>query len=291
MRKFLLALLLATSSAPAALATPDYDLKPAGPLKNPIVLVHGATTKGAKLQVGILSFGDYFRRIKELYETSGTPVYIVDMATDASIGERATVLKNFLETELKGRNVNLIAHSLGGLDARYAASVLKAKQVRSITTIGTPHLGTPLADWAYRQTKERTAWYWLFRLGGYDMAHRRFLVELTTNFMGGTFNPKVKDVPGVRYFSYRTAADFPRGMSYLLWFTARWLRGEGSPLLKEGDDGMVPLLSQGWGKVLGTERLDHLGQINHHALRRESQEEAAVNLYRAAYQNLRQEGL
>ncbi len=48
---------------------------------------------------------------------------------------------------LPARKVNLIAHSMGGLDARYAICQLGlADRVASLTTIGTPHLGTPLAD-------------------------------------------------------------------------------------------------------------------------------------------------
>ena len=44
--------------------------------------------------------------------------------------------------------VNLIAHSMGGLDARYLISRLgMADQVRSLTTISTPHRGSFMADW------------------------------------------------------------------------------------------------------------------------------------------------
>ena len=42
--------------------------------------------------------------------------------------------------------VDVIAHSLGGLDARYALAKLGlASRVRSLVTVGTPHHGTPLA--------------------------------------------------------------------------------------------------------------------------------------------------
>src|SRR5207249_8887306 len=45
------------------------------------------------------------------------------------------------------RSVNIVAHSMGGLDARYAISQLGlGGRVASLITIGTPHLGTPLAD-------------------------------------------------------------------------------------------------------------------------------------------------
>ncbi len=43
---------------------------------------------------------------------------------------------------------NLIAHSKGGIDARYFISTLKGHQmVASLSTISTPHLGTPIADY------------------------------------------------------------------------------------------------------------------------------------------------
>ena len=48
---------------------------------------------------------------------------------------------------IRARKVNIIAHSMGGLDARYAIAKLGlADRVASLVTIGTPHLGTPLAN-------------------------------------------------------------------------------------------------------------------------------------------------
>jgi triacylglycerol lipase len=263
-------------------------------LRNPIVLVHGATTKGSQLQIGLFNFGDYFRNIPHFYAPSGTPVGLAHLSTDGSIGERAAVLKNFLETEFRGQQVNIVAHSLGGLDARYAASVLGARQIASITTIGTPHLGSPLANWAARQSENGSPWYWFFRLLGYDLRQRRFLKEITTDFMATTFNPRVQNLASVKYFSVVTSANFrDSSMSYWFYFPVRWLEGEKHPLSANGHDGLVPRDSQVWGKVLVTQTLDHLGQINHHELRTAEigAESTALNIYTAVYDNLSQEGL
>lgn len=286
------ALVLFFFSLSAGAAMPSLIGRP--PLNHPIVLVHGATEKGSRLKIGFLDFGEYFRRVPEFYRLTGTPVFVAELTTDSSIGERAAVLKNFLETEpgLKGKMVNIVAHSLGGLDARYAATILGANQIASITTIGTPHRGSPLANWAWRQAERGTPWYWLFRLFGYDIKTRRFLKELTTDHMENLFNAKVPDRAGVKYFSVSTSASFVTGtMSYLLWFPARWLEGEKHPLAANGHDGLVPLDSQPWGKEIARSNLDHLGQMNHHEFRAMDQDAEALGVYQKIYETLLQNGL
>lgn len=261
------------------------------PLKNTIVLVHGATMGGSKLKIGPLNFGDYFRGIPELYKTTKTDVRIAEQPTDSSIGERAALLKNYLETDLKGKKVNIIAHSLGGLDARYLVSILKSDQVVSITTIGTPHLGTPLADWAVKQTKEQTLWYKFFKLLGFDMKQRRFLFEITTKSMQEKFNDRVIDSPKVKYFSVQTKASFSDfTMSFMLWFPARWLESEHNGLAAMGHDGLVPLVSQTWGEEIATLELDHLAQINHHEFRKNNEKES-LGMYSLIYDRLLGAGL
>lgn len=262
------------------------------PLKHPIVLVHGATMGGPFLVIGPFHYGPYFRNVSELIQSTKTPVRIPAMPTDSSIEERAAILKNYLETEMKGQKVNIIAHSLGGLDARYLVSVLKSQQVASITTIATPHLGSPLANWAVKQMKENGFWYRFFRLIGFDMKGRRFLPELTTEFMQKKFNPKVKDVAGVRYFSVQSKASFAEGnMSYHLWFTSRWLEGEQDPISALGHDGLVPYVSQSWGEELGSLEMDHLAQMNHHEWRGKVMEKESLYLYSMIYDRLLGEGL
>lgn len=283
----ILALVLA---APAWAEGPKLEGRHA--LLHPIVLVHGATTKGSRLQIGLFDLGEYFRGIKGYYEATGTPVYVVELSTDGSIGERAAVLKNFLETDLKGKMVNLVGHSLGGLDSRYVVSVLKSTQVASITTIGTPHRGSPVADWAVRQSKRGSLWYWFFRLLGYDLDLRRFLPEITTDSMEKVFNPRVPNRSDVRYNSVISSGRFEDGsMSYILWFPAHWLEEEKHQLSVNGHDGLVPKESQKWGNVIADVTLDHLGQMNHHEMRPHSQQETSLQVYAKIYDTLLSQGL
>lgn len=273
----------------AAQAAPNW--KAMEPLKHPIVLVHGSTASGANLTIGPFNLGPYWAGIAEEIGATGTEVKIVHLPTDASIGERAAVLKNFLETDMKGQMVNIVGHSLGGLDARYAATVLGSNQMASITTIGTPHLGSPLADWAAGQIDRRGLWYWFLRLIGYDMKHRRFLKEITTSAMKH-FNDKVPNRSDVRYFSVRTKGSFRDGtMSYFLWLTSGWLEGQGHHMSANGHDGLVPFDSQAWGRELPVFNLDHLAQINHHEFKLTSSKQESIQLYFNIYQNLAAEGL
>jgi triacylglycerol lipase len=276
--------------APARAAMPSLASHAA--LHHPIVLVHGATIHGSHLNVGPFDLGDYFSGIPQFLGAAGTPVKVVELTTDGTIEERAAVLKNFLETDMKGQMVNVVAHSLGGLDTRWAISVLHTLQVSSLTTIGTPHLGTPLADWAVSQMDHFGLWYWFFRLIGYDFGSRRFLREITTNAMK-VFNDRVPDSLDVRYFSVRTRAKFEDGtMSALLWFPRHWLEGQHHYLAANGDDGMVPYDSQLWGReIASSSELDHLGQMNHHELRFANEKEESMRLYYSIYDTLEKEGL
>ena len=59
-------------------------------------------------------------------------------------------MHDFLKSQLpRGTAVNFVAHSMGGLDVRHLISTIKPTEYRpvSLTTIGTPHRGSPFMDW------------------------------------------------------------------------------------------------------------------------------------------------
>ncbi len=94
----------------------------------------------------------YFRGIGRYLRSHGFNVYQSSVGFAVSVEERAKDLKNEVETALALRpeqsKVHIVAHSMGGLDARYMiANLGMADKVASLTTIGTPHFGTSLADW------------------------------------------------------------------------------------------------------------------------------------------------
>src|SRR5882672_12916629 len=117
--------------------------KPAQP-RPPVVLAHGFLGFD-EIELG-RSKHVYFRGIGSHLERLGATVYSPRVPPASSISARAQRLADLIRALPEGR-VNIVAHSMGGLDARYAISQLGlAPRVASLTTIGTPHAGTPLAD-------------------------------------------------------------------------------------------------------------------------------------------------
>ena len=121
------------------------------------------------LTPGMFGFGklatyDYFahvaRALRTRFEAAGQRVdtYVVDVAPTASIRRRAGRLAELVaSTSSEDSHVHLLGHSTGGLDARLVASpsarlpvdparLLWLPRLRSVTTMNTPHYGTPLAS-------------------------------------------------------------------------------------------------------------------------------------------------
>jgi triacylglycerol lipase len=84
-------------------------------------------------------------------------VHLVEAAPTSSIRRRAlTLVSEMARTEQADDSIHLIGHSTGGLDARLVACKTSAlgdhrldalrPRIRSVTTMNTPHYGTPLAS-------------------------------------------------------------------------------------------------------------------------------------------------
>ena len=81
---------------------------------------------------------------------NGATVYYGEHQSALSVADSAAELSERIKkivAETGCEKVNIIAHSKGGLDCRYAISKLGiAKNVASLTTINTPHRGCIFAD-------------------------------------------------------------------------------------------------------------------------------------------------
>lgn len=111
--------------------------------KYPIVLVHGFL--GWSTMVGVW---DYFNHIPTALKNDGASVYVVQLSqtnSDAVRGEQLLAQVQQILATSGAKKVNLIGHSMGGLDSRYVAGV-RPDLVASVTTVGTPHRGSPVAD-------------------------------------------------------------------------------------------------------------------------------------------------
>lgn len=79
----------------------------------------------------------YWRGIADVLKEKGSQVYIARVPSTGNIEERARQLDRYLQQHLPDRDVNLVAHSMGGLDSRYLITHLRNSSytVRSLTTI------------------------------------------------------------------------------------------------------------------------------------------------------------
>jgi hypothetical protein len=233
----LLGLLLLAASAPAF----------AEPCR--VALVPGAV--GAEGSGRFLRVEDYLREYREYFEARGCAVLRVRLPGDSKIEVSALMLREQLEREWDGRSGFLVAHSLGGLVARYALKSLGLPGARALVTIGAPHEGTELARRALRERERGGLVAWaLRRLGGYDLSALAFLEQATPEFVrehAQAFGP----VPGVRYLSARAAC---RSCDWRLRLVG-WWGGVPAP-----SDGLVPAARQRFGEDLGEYDLDHLSE-------------------------------
>lgn len=112
--------------------------------KYPILLVHGVFFRDTK-------FFNYWGRIPKELETNGAKIFYGNHSSAASIADSAAELKERITeilAETGAEKVNIIAHSKGGLDCRYAIAKLGIGDcVASLTTINTPHKGCLFADY------------------------------------------------------------------------------------------------------------------------------------------------
>jgi triacylglycerol lipase len=126
----------------------------------PIVLAHGIARFDFLLEKLRERFhfpetelGDrfqYFKSIKTHLESHGFRVFHPNEDFAGPVDLRAGQLQSRVNEVLAttgAQKVNIIAHSMGGLDARHMiVDKGMADKVATLVTIGTPHLGTILAD-------------------------------------------------------------------------------------------------------------------------------------------------
>ncbi|MBD8527714.1 esterase/lipase family protein [Pseudomarimonas arenosa] len=111
--------------------------------KHPIVLVHGLL--GFDSLLGVY---DYWYGMPQELRSGGAKVYVVNISSSHYTEVRGEQLIDELDTlkALYGHSkFNLVGHSHGGPTARYAASV-RPDLVASVSTIGSPHAGSKVAD-------------------------------------------------------------------------------------------------------------------------------------------------
>ncbi len=109
--------------------------------KYPVLMVHGIFFRDWQMF-------DYWGRIPPELRRNGAEIYYGKQQSSQSIAASAEEVHHQIHAILEktgAEKINIIAHSKGGLDSRYAIAKLgDAPYVASLTTISTPHHG---CDW------------------------------------------------------------------------------------------------------------------------------------------------
>ena len=114
--------------------------------RHAIVLAHGLLGFNELHIAGNLVPGvQYWRGITDAFRSRGIETITASVPASASIEMRGSKLAEIIEQRACGKSVNIVAHSMGGLDARYMISRLRPKTVtvKSLTTIATPRESIP----------------------------------------------------------------------------------------------------------------------------------------------------
>ena len=233
-------------------------------LEYPIFLCHGYGAIGSVIKSGPLH--DPCMKIREHGVVSIAP-NIVPYARIETRAENWVKLIHAFCEDHGYKKVNVVTHSMGGLDMRCALSKMDvADRVESLTTIATPHHGSSLADLVLKAPELLTEKLSLvFDWFGDNVFPKTksdalgSLEQLTCSYVKEVFNPDHPDVGNVAYYSYSAAVG--KGTDYSI---NPVLKFQNSQIFeKEGEnDAFVSTESAKWGTHLETVPLSHLSQMH-----------------------------
>ncbi|OJG77109.1 hypothetical protein RV10_GL002948 [Enterococcus pallens] len=212
--------------------------------KYPILLVHGVFFRDIEAL-------NYWGRIPRFLKQRGAEIYYGNQDSAQAVAycgaQLAEQIQKIVE-ETGCEKVNIIAHSKGGLDSRYAISNCgSAPYVASLTTINTPHQGCIFANYLLKKAPAKivsaveAVYNGTFRkLGDSDPNFLTAVSDLSDEACL-TLNQQMPNMAGVRYQSVATfvkkasSGKFPLNLFY--------------PIVKHFDgrnDGLVSVESAGY---------------------------------------------
>lgn len=193
--------------------------------KYPLLMVHGVFFRDFR-------YFNYWGRVPAELQKNGATVFYGNHESASCVADSAQELTERIREIVRTtgcEKVNIIAHSKGGLDCRYAISMLDAAPyVAGTTTINTPHRGCEFADYLLSGIPEkqkkmvaRTYNSTLRKFGDKNPDFLAAVSDLTASSCK-KFNEKVQDTEGVYYQSVGSKLNramsgrFPLNFSYQL---------------------------------------------------------------------------
>lgn len=149
--------------------------------KYPILLVHGVFFRDSEKL-------NYWGRVPAELEKNGAVLFYGEHQSALSVEESALELAERIKEIIKKSGcgkLNIIAHSKGGLDCRYAiANLGVAPYIASLTTINTPHRGCGFADYLLNKIPQNMQ----TKVAGTYNAAAKKLGDTTPDFMKAVYD-------------------------------------------------------------------------------------------------------
>lgn len=226
----------------------------------PIILIHGAGFRDDS------RFYNYWGRIPDALEQEGAQIFYSKQDAWGSIEYNAEIIKKSIQKVLsatKTKKVNLVAHSRGGLEARYLINELGMEEaVATLTTISTPHHGSKIMDFFYKWPKiiYKLVSFFInvfFRILGDKKPDFFTSSRQLSSIMCKEFNIHYPDKPLVYYQSFATKMrnSFSDPLFIITHFITKLTEGE--------NDGICSVESAKWGDYKGIITGKKFGGMSH----------------------------
>lgn len=214
--------------------------------KYPILMVHGVFFRD-------FEYFNYWGRIPKDLEDNGATIFYGNHHSAASVADCGVELSERIKEIVEStgcEKVNIIAHSKGGLDSRYAISKCgMEKYVASLTTINTPHRGCEFADYLLNKMpqglKDGVAATYnatLHKLGDENPDFIAAVTDLTASACE-KFNDEIFDSQEVYYKSIGSKMNVASSGRFPLNFSHHLVK-----YFDGANDGLVGEKSFPWGK-------------------------------------------
>ncbi len=230
----------------------------------PVVLSHGFFGFD---QVGPL---EYFVGVAEALREAGFAAYVTAVepiaSTDATRGPALALQIECIARAAGVSRLNLVGHSQGGLDVRFVASdPSRSWRVATVTTIATPHHGTPVADATLGLMSDITddladalsdLWSEIVDAPEADADLRAAMEQMAIANMGA-WNAAHPDTDGIEYLSWTgVSGDGRDPVDPMLAATHAFIAEVAGP-----NDGLVDVDSARWGTFLDAVPADHFDEV------------------------------
>jgi triacylglycerol lipase len=206
---------------------------------------------------------EYFRGVRAVFDGACFPL----VPPVGDVQTRASALAHQINDHFPQGPIHIVAHSMGGLDARFVLSnnmlgLANSGRVISLSTISTPHRGSAIADLIVAPEPSlldprRLIYLTLQRLAAELKIPTGALGNLTTGFAAKFGCPNVQHV---RYFSYAASGND----SFLLTPSHLYLMSIGQTADDQANDGLVTLTSAALTPLAEPAwTTDHYGEVGY----------------------------